>query len=169
MTDYFPNEYMESAYSIDYEALYRKGFRGIIFDIDNTLVPHGADCTPDAEALFRRLAGIGFKTLLLSNNSAERVERFNSTIGTLAIPDASKPASRSFHEAVRLLGTKRENTLMIGDTIHTDILGANRAGLKSILVKYIGYYDKGRKGLCRKLERAILLFFPLFHRRRRLL
>ncbi|MBD5230999.1 MAG: YqeG family HAD IIIA-type phosphatase [Bacteroidales bacterium] len=169
MTDYFPNEYMESAYSIDYEALYRKGFRGIIFDIDNTLVPHGADCTPRADALFRHLTRIGFKTLLLSNNNAERVERFNRTIGTLAISDASKPATDSFHEAMRQLGTNSGNTLMIGDTIHTDILGANRAGLNSILVKYIGYYDKGRKGLRRKLESAILLFFPLIHRRRRIL
>ena len=57
---FFPDEYLDSTYSIDFEDLYRKGFRGIIFDIDNTLVPHGAPADKRAEELFERLKKIGF-------------------------------------------------------------------------------------------------------------
>ena len=65
---FFPDEYLDSTYSIDFEDLYRKGFRGIIFDIDNTLVPHGAPADKRAEELFERLKKIGFSCCLLSNN-----------------------------------------------------------------------------------------------------
>ena len=39
---FYPDEWLDSAYVIDYEQLYKEGYRGLIFDIDNTLVPHGA-------------------------------------------------------------------------------------------------------------------------------
>lgn len=166
MLDYFPNEYVESVNHIDYEALYAKGFRGLIFDIDNTLVAHGADSTSEVEELFKRLERIGFRTLLLSNNSENRIERFNRNIGSLYIADAEKPSPRSFHKAVEMLGTTSATTVVIGDTTHTDILGANRAGLPSILVKYIGYYKKEKKGIRRNLERIMLTFFPLFRKKK---
>ena len=65
---YYPYEYAESVFMIDYQKLYQKGFRGIIFDIDNTLVHHGDDSTPEIDDLFRKIQGLGLKTLLLSNN-----------------------------------------------------------------------------------------------------
>lgn len=164
MLNYFPFEYVEDIYSIDYEALFKKGFRGLIFDIDNTLVPHGADGTPEVDDFFRKLHKIGYRTLLLSNNNEERIERFNRNIGTLYIAEAGKPNPACFLKAMEMLGTDKHTTLMIGDTTHTDILGANRAGIPSILVKYIGYYVKERKGIRRNLERLMLLFFPLFRK-----
>lgn len=169
MIGYFPNEYVDDVNAINYEALYRKGFRGLIFDIDNTLVAHGTDCTPEVEELFQRLHDIGFRTLLLSNNSPERVERFAKNIETLQIADAGKPRAEAFHRAVEMLETAPESTVVIGDTTHTDILGANRAGLKSILVKYIGYNNRERKGIRRNIERVMLMFFPLVAKRKRIL
>ena len=67
---------------IDYQKLYQKGFRGIIFDIDNTLVHHGDDSTPEIDDLFRKIQRLGLKTLLLSNNDRGRVERFIKNIDT---------------------------------------------------------------------------------------
>ena len=58
---FYPDEEAESAYGIDYEVLYKRGFRGIIFDIDNTLVPHGLPADERAVALFKRLKKIGYK------------------------------------------------------------------------------------------------------------
>ena len=49
---FYPYEYVESVFSIDYNKLYNKGYRGIIFDIDNTLVPHGTDSTKKIDDLF---------------------------------------------------------------------------------------------------------------------
>ena len=58
---FFPDEYLESTYKINFEELYRKGYRGIIFDIDNTLVPHGAPSDQKSEKLFENLKQIGFQ------------------------------------------------------------------------------------------------------------
>ena len=65
---FYPDEYLDSTYEIDFDLLYKKGYRGVIFDIDNTLVPHGAPADARAEALFSHLKSIGFSCCLLSNN-----------------------------------------------------------------------------------------------------
>ena len=70
---FYPDVYLDSAYGIDYEKLYEQGYRGIIFDIDNTLVPHGAPADERSIALFERLRRIGFRSMLLSNNKEPRV------------------------------------------------------------------------------------------------
>ena len=57
---FYPDEYLDSAYEIDFEALYNAGYRGVIFDIDNTLVPHGAPADKRSIALFDRLRMIGY-------------------------------------------------------------------------------------------------------------
>ena len=80
LESFFPDEWVESAYSIDYEGYFEAGYRGLIFDIDNTLVPHGADADERAIALFDRLKKIGFDICLLSNNKKPRVERFNKDV-----------------------------------------------------------------------------------------
>ena len=65
---FFPDEYMASTYVISFEKLFEEGYRGVIFDIDNTLVPHGAPADERAKKLFARLEKIGFQSCLLSNN-----------------------------------------------------------------------------------------------------
>lgn len=156
---YYPYEYVEDVFSIDYKALYEKGFRGLIFDIDNTLVPHGADSTEEIDKLFLCIHETGLKTLLLSNNSEARVKRFKENIDTLFIYDANKPESEAFKQAVVMLGIKDEETIVVGDQVFTDIYGANMSGLASILVKYIGYYKKEKKGIRRNIEKVILYFY----------
>ena len=74
---FFPDEYLESAYAVNYEKLYQEGVRGLLFDIDNTLVPHGAPADKRAVELFERLRKIGFKSCFLSNNQIQRVASFN--------------------------------------------------------------------------------------------
>ena len=79
---FFPDEYLGSTYKIPFEKLYEQGYRGVIFDIDNTLVPHGAPADERAKRLFQRLREIGFESCLLSNNQKKRVEMFNQEIQT---------------------------------------------------------------------------------------
>lgn len=161
---FYPNAYVESIYSIDYSKLYNLGFRGIIFDIDNTLVPHGKDSNKNVDQFFNMLHDIGFKTLLLSNNSISRIERFNANIGTQYIADANKPNRNGFIKAVEMLNLNNQNTIVIGDQIFTDIMGANKAGLQNILVKYIGYYNNEWKGFRRIAENLILQAYKLFYK-----
>ncbi|RAZ94279.1 YqeG family HAD IIIA-type phosphatase, partial [Klebsiella oxytoca] len=65
LESFYPDQYMSSAYCIDFQSFYDAGYRGIIFDIDNTLVPHGAPADARSIALFERLRAIGFESVLL--------------------------------------------------------------------------------------------------------
>lgn len=156
---FYPYEYVESVFAIDYKKLYNKGYRGIIFDIDNTLVPHGKDATKEIEDLFRNIQSIGLKTILLSNNSEERVKRFLKNINSLYIYDAEKPKVENYLKSIRYLNIDEKNVIFIGDQIFTDIYGANKANIPSILVKYIGYYNKDKKGIKRNIEKLILKLY----------
>ena len=78
---FFPDEYLDSTYVINFDDLYAQGYRGLLFDIDNTLVPHGAPADERACALFAHLKELGFKCCFLSNNQYERVSSFNDAIG----------------------------------------------------------------------------------------
>ena len=72
----YPKVYLDSTYEIDFEQYYQDGYRAIIFDIDNTLVPHGAPADQRAIALFKRLHALGYQTMMLSNNKEPRVKMF---------------------------------------------------------------------------------------------
>ena len=73
---FYPDDYVASTYVIKFEELYQKGYKGLIFDIDNTLVPHGFPADERAIQLFERLRRIGFDTCLISNNQEPRVRPF---------------------------------------------------------------------------------------------
>lgn len=156
---FYPYEYVEDVFSINYKVLRDKGFKGLIFDIDNTLVPHGADSTEQVDALFAKLNAMGFTTLLLSNNNRQRIERFAANIDTLYIEEASKPHPASYLKAVEKMRLNNDEVVVIGDQLFTDIFGANRSHLPSILVKYIGFYKKEKKGIRRNLEKKVLWLY----------
>jgi len=156
---FFPDEYLESTYKIDFEEQYRKGYRGIIFDIDNTLVPHGAPSDQRAEKLFEDLKKMGFQCCLLSNNQYQRVSSFNEKIQVHFIENAHKPSRKNYLKAMELMGTDREHTLFVGDQLFTDVYGANRAGLYSILVRPMNPREEIQIVMKRYLEKPVLYFY----------
>ena len=164
---FFPDEYMDSAYQVDYESLYERGYRGIIFDIDNTLVPHGAPADQRAEQLFKRLKEIGFSCCLLSNNQYSRVSSFNKNIQVHFIEDAHKPSRKNYLKAMDLMGTDLERTVFIGDQLFTDVYGAKRTGMHNILVKPIHPKEEIQIVLKRKLEKIVLYFYRKEQRKRK--
>lgn len=120
---FYPDYEAESAYDIDYQGLYRTGYRGIIFDIDNTLVPHGAPADERAVALFVRIHELGYATLLLSNNKEPRVKSFAGQVGSLYRYKAGKPGKEGYLKAMEQMGTDQSNTLFVGDQLFTDVWG----------------------------------------------
>lgn len=156
---FYPGEYVNSSFDIDYKNLYAKGYRGLIFDVDNTLVEHGADASKEALDLMKDLKKIGFSVCFLSNNNEERVKRFNKDINGLYIFKANKPSRKGYQQAMKLLGTNVNNTVFIGDQLFTDVYGANRIGLKTFLVKPIGKKEEIQIVLKRYLERIVLFFY----------
>ncbi len=156
---FFPDEWVESAYSIDYEAYFEAGYRGLIFDIDNTLVPHGADADERAIKLFERLKGIGFDICLLSNNKKPRVERFNKDVNVKYIFKAGKPYSKNYYVATMMTRTSTKSTLVIGDQLFTDIYGGKLAGIRTILVNPIDKKEDLQVRLKRFLEKPVMMFY----------
>ena len=156
---FFPDEYVSSTYVIPFEKLYEDGYRGVIFDIDNTLVPHGAPADERARKLFRRLENIGFESCLISNNQEKRVKMFNQDIGTKYICNAHKPSVKNYIRAMEMMGTDRTNTIFVGDQLFTDVWGAKRAGIRNILVKPIHPKEEIQIVLKRYLEKIVLHFY----------
>lgn len=156
---FYPDHEIESAYDIDYEGLYQNGYRGVIYDIDNTLVPHGAPADERAIALFRRLHEIGYRTMLLSNNKEPRVRSFCDQVGSMYIFRAGKPKTTGYENAMERMGTTAEDTLFVGDQLFTDVWGAKKAGIVTYLVKPIHPKEEIQIVLKRKLERIVLFFY----------
>ena len=156
---FFPDEYLDSAYVVNYKELYQEGYRGLLFDVDNTLVPHGAPADERAIQLFKELRDIGFSSCLVSNNKKKRVAPFASLVGAEYIELAAKPSRRGYERAMERLGTNPGNTVFIGDQLFTDVWGANRAGIRTYLVKPIDRHEEIQIILKRYLEKIVLWFY----------
>lgn len=156
---FYPDCEADSAYTIDYEDLYERGFRGLIFDIDNTLVPHGAPATEEARTHFCRLREMGFQTMLLSNNRESRVQPFAEEVGSRYLHKAGKPGQAGYKRAMGLMGTAAANTAFVGDQLFTDVWGAKKAGMYTFLVKPIHPKEEIQIVLKRYPERIVLYFY----------
>lgn len=156
---FYPDVYLDSAYEIDYEGLYEQGYRGVIFDVDNTLVPHGAPADARSIALFERLRNIGYESMLLSNNKEPRVKMFNDKVHSRYIFKANKPSPTNYRKAMEEMGTTSRTTIFVGDQLFTDVWGAKKAGIKSYLVKPIHPKEEIQIVLKRYLEKIVLYFY----------
>ena len=158
ISKFYPDEYLESAYKVDYEALYEDGIRGIIYDIDNTLVMHGYPADDRSKELLARLDKMGFGITFLSNNKEMRVKSFRDEALKSAhyIFKAGKPKKSGYLKAMELMGTDKKSTIFIGDQLFTDVWGAKRCGIRNICLKPIDKHEEIQIVLKRILERIIL-------------
>ena len=138
---------------------YEQGYRGLIFDIDNTLVPHGEPADERAIRLFERLKKIGFRCCLISNNQEPRVKMFNEPIQVDYVYNAHKPSTKNYKKAMEIMETDPETTVFIGDQLFTDVWGAKRSHIPSILVKPIHPKEEIQIILKRRLEWIVLFFY----------
>jgi len=165
LSRFFPKEFHNSVFEINYEALFEKGFRGLIFDIDNTLAAFDIPHPPKkVVALVKSLQKIGFRLCLLSNNSAQRVKGFNNSLGLPAIHKAGKPQKRGLRKALSLLKLTKERTAIIGDQLFTDVWGGNRTGIYTILVNPLAKRDEWTVKLKRAPEKLVKnIYFKRYH------
>jgi len=153
----FPKQMAASVYRIDYDKLWRRGIRGLIFDIDNTLatfdVPYPS---PKVINFLDDLAKRGFAVSLLSNNSKERVVGFCGDLGYPHVWKAGKPKARGIAQALRRMRLDKSQVALIGDQIFTDCLGGNLFGVYTILTKPINKRDEWTVRLKRWPEKPVL-------------
>jgi len=156
---FYPERCIDSTYDIPFEQLYEEGYRGVIFDIDNTLVMHGAPADERAKSLFARLKNLGFECCLLSNNQEPRVKMFNEEIQVHYICNAHKPSTVNYEKAMQMMNTDKSNTVFVGDQLFTDVWGAKRTGITNYLVKPINPKEEIQIVLKRLLEKVVLYFY----------
>jgi HAD superfamily phosphatase (TIGR01668 family) len=133
-----------------------RGYRGIILDLDNTSCAYGRPELAEGVAAWVAAArDAGFAIVLLSNNFSERVAAVGAQLGVATVPSALKPLPFGFWRALRLLGTARAETVVIGDQLLTDVLGAKLLGLHAILTEPLVARDFPLTRILRFLERRM--------------
>ncbi len=152
----YPRFYYPSIYHIPYPKLYEQGYRGLVFDIDNTLVAYDREFpTDEVEKLMALLRRKGFSIVLVSNNTRRRVRLFAKGIRLRSVFSAIKPLPFGLKKGLTILGTPPEKTVIIGDQLFTDVIAGNLLGLCTILVQPIqekeALYTKLKRGLEKKL------------------
>ncbi|MCT2537635.1 YqeG family HAD IIIA-type phosphatase [Aquibacillus koreensis] len=154
---FLPNEHVKNVFEIKPEALKAKGVKGIITDLDNTLVAWNVkDATPEIIQWFKSMEKNDIKVTIISNNNEERVKLFSEPLETPFVFAARKPLGRAFRKAVKQMKLKKEEVVVIGDQLLTDVLGGNRSGLHTILVVPIVQTDGKITRINRQIERRIL-------------
>ena len=153
----YPTEYIASVYDLKLDELKAQGMKGIIFDIDNTLVPYD-EIEPNDKviALFESIRAAGFKITLVSNNTEDRVVKFNEKLKVFALHKAQKPLTKNLKKALTLMQCKREEAVIVGDQVFTDVYGGNKAGIKTILVHAVSDKDEWKTKVKRGIERKII-------------
>lgn len=141
---FLPNMRVDRVFDIDLEGLYAEGYRGIITDLDNTLVGAKAPlATPELIEWFAKVKKCGFKLVIVSNNNLDRVSVFANPLNIEFVHAAKKPSGAGFHRALELLDLTPQETIVVGDQMMTDVFGGNRQGLFTILVLPISVQDEG--------------------------
>lgn len=138
MSLFYPTLYRRCITDVTAEQLRRLGVRGILLDVDNTLTTHDApDLTDEVKAWLAAMREEGFLMMVVSNNKPERVEPFAQRIGLPYTAHAHKPMPSGYKTAAATLGIPKKECVAIGDQIFTDIMGANLAGIPSVLLEPI--------------------------------
>ncbi len=152
-----PTWMLEAIYHLTPEQLKKENVKAVLADLDNTLIAwNNPDGTQELIEWIQVMKTAGISVIILSNNSASRVERVAKILDLEYVSRAIKPTTIGFKKAEDKLNFPKENILMVGDQIITDIWGANLAGIKTVLVKPIIDSDAWNTKFNRYMELYIM-------------
>lgn len=147
-----PKEFVTSVYEITPDKLEKLGVKGIITDLDNTLIEWDRhEATEEIANWIKGMEDAGIKVIIASNNNEARVKRFADPLGIPYIYKARKPLGSAYLAALKQLGLKKNEVIMVGDQLLTDVMGANRLKLYTILVRPVAESD----GMVTKFNRFV--------------
>ncbi|AIY05214.1 hypothetical protein Plano_1249 [Planococcus sp. PAMC 21323] len=154
---FVPSEYVKEVFDIKPETLIEKNIKGIITDLDNTLVEWDRpDATPKLIDWLKSMKDAGIQVVIVSNNNELRVKSFADPLGIPFIYQARKPMGRAFRKALRIMEAKSDQVVVIGDQMLTDIFGGNLNKMHTILVLPVAQSDGFFTRFNRKVERKIM-------------
>lgn len=151
-----PDIYQKSIYYINYDKLYKKGIRCILFDLDNTITPsHIKKPTKRLKKLFDELRDKGFKVIIMSNAPKHRIEPFKTYLNVDACAFSLKPRKDKYERIMEKFKYKHTEVAAVGDQLLTDIYGANKLDITSILVNPLTDHDFSVTFINRIIEKFI--------------
>lgn len=157
MEKFKPTYMMASVEKIPFVLLERDNIKGLIFDVDNTIATMGKGITEGCYKWIKEAKELGYKVCILSNSvNLKKVKKIMIDLDVLGLCFAKKPSTKGFEMALKLLNLKKEEVIMIGDQVFTDVWGANRFGIKSILVNPINKKEGPFTLMKRPIEKIIL-------------
>ena len=155
MENFIPDIYQKNIYDIDYQKLKKQGIKCLLFDLDNTLVPVKESVpSENVKDLFMYLEK-NFKVIILSNSGKKRLIPFKEGLNVDVAASAHTPSKKKYLKIMNLYKFKEYEIAAIGDQLLTDIYGANRVGVTSILINPIGDYEKIWTKVNRFIEKFI--------------
>ncbi|MCK1200114.1 YqeG family HAD IIIA-type phosphatase [Streptococcus uberis] len=154
--DYRPTFMVEAVYDLRADDLLRHGITAVLVDLDNTLIAwNNPDGTPEVRAWLDEMTIADISVVVVSNNNYKRVERAVSRFGVDFISRAMKPYARGINIAIERYGFDRNEVIMVGDQLMTDIRASHRAGIKSVLVKPLVKSDAWNTKINRFREKRV--------------
>lgn len=154
---FLPNEHVKSIFDISPKELASRGIKGVITDLDNTLVEWDRpDATPQLIDWFKSMKNEGIMVTIVSNNIEQRVKAFSDPLEIPFIYEARKPMVKAFKKALANMNLQPDEIVVIGDQLLTDVLGGNRSGLHTILVVPVAQTDGFFTRINRRIERRLL-------------
>ena len=152
-----PDIYSKSIFDINYKKLKEKGIKCILLDLDNTIAPVNIE-RPDnkTKKFLYELREKGFRLIIMSNSPKKRVEPFKNELELDSAAFSMKPRKAKYMKILKTFGYKPEEVAAIGDQLLTDVLGANRMQITSILVNPMSKKDGISTNLNRIIERMII-------------
>lgn len=162
---FIPDQRLLSIHDLDITTLKEMGKRGIIFDLDNTLGEQGTEKVNEKiKKLLKKLLQNDFKIGILSNDKGFGRERLKDEFSGLPVVfNAKKPRRGGYRKIIARMKIKPEETVMIGDQIFTDIYGANRLGIYSILVPPVNSTTDPYFTKIKRLIRNLLFYLLKYH------
>ncbi len=153
-----PDVTVDAVHVVTAPWLQARGLQGLLVDLDDTLLSSSDESPldPRSEAWFNSLREAGIPVVILSNGEPARVAALAAQLGVEGLALAGKPFPIAFRRALRRLGVPADRTAMIGDQLFTDVLGANLAGMTSVLVTPLSAGKLPHTRVARMLERWIL-------------
>lgn len=152
-----PSQMVDDIQQIDLQGLWAKGIRGIITDLDNTLVPWNDNSVmPEVFEWIEQAKNTGFKVCIVSNNNLKRGEEISEQFSVPAVWQAVKPRRGAFRKALEIMKLDPSQAVVVGDQVFTDVLGGNRLGLHTILVTPLDKKEFIGTRCVRQVEKAVL-------------
>lgn len=159
LSNFIPSQFVKSIFHITPDELVANGIKGIITDLDNTLVEWDRpDATPQLVQWFASMQQAGIQVTIVSNNNEMRVKSFADPMKIPFIFKARKPFRQAFVRALKLMNIERNQVVVIGDQLLTDVLGGNRLKLHTILVIPVANSDGFFTRFNRLVERRIFSY-----------